>query len=160
MAMIVMFDSMIYDEILASEGVLDLLKIKHSKGHIEIIDTHVQHNQISNIPPEKNDHREKLLDLYEQLRPLAKRVPTAAGVWDVTRWDEGTFGEGTGDLKLDEIIKGNPDKYATDALIAVTAAAHVDVLVTKDDTLRSRIRDSSSELKTMSFDEFSQWLKS
>lgn len=88
--MIAMFDSMIYDKIIENEGFLDILKRRHSQGTLRIIDTHIQHDQLSATTDEWKKTR--LLALIDELKPLAVRVPTIGGVWDVTRWDEGTFG--------------------------------------------------------------------
>ncbi|MFM7346401.1 MAG: hypothetical protein ACKO1J_13670 [Tagaea sp.] len=155
--MIVMLDSMIYDKIIENDGFLDVLKRRHSQGTLRIIDTHIQLDQLSATTDECK--RTRLLALIEELKLLAVRVPTIGGVWDVTRWDEGTFGSDEENIAIEKAMNSNP-RHSQDALIAVTAAAHVDYLITEDRPLTNRISSSGLSLKVLTFEGFTKALGS
>lgn len=76
-------------------------------------------------------------------------------VWDQSNWDQANWGDDQTNINIDDLKIGNP-KHAADALLAVTAAAQVDLLVTEDVTFARRIQRSSLNLKVASYDEFVQ----
>jgi len=152
----VMFDSMIYDKIIETEGFLDLLKKRHRDGVLRILDTHIQQDQLT-ATPSSNSKRDQLLALYLELKPLAERIQTSVGVWDVSRWDEAEFG-GVDENNAIAKIMGPTGKHIHDALIAVTAAIHVDTLVTNESRLPNQIRSRFPNLEVLTFESFRQAL--
>jgi len=148
----VMFDSMIYDKIIETPGFLELLKKRHQQGVLRILDTHIQQDQLT-ATPLSNSKREPLLTLYEELKPLAKRVRTSGGAWDVARWDEADFGADAENNAITKIM-GPKGKHIHDALIAVTAAMHVDTLVTNESRLRNQIKSRFPNLEVLTFEGF------
>jgi rRNA-processing protein FCF1 len=66
-------------------------------------------------------------------------VPTSGAVFDLSKWDEATWGDAESDQAIERLGIGN-SKHAPDALIAATAAGLVDWLVTEDRPLTNRVR--------------------
>jgi predicted nucleic acid-binding protein len=78
-------------------------------------------------------------------------------VWDVSKWDECTWGDEATNAELEQIIKGNV-RHAADALIGITAANTADVLVTNDAQLISRMKVVRSDFSVWDFDTFVSFL--
>lgn len=151
MPMKVMLDSMIYDEIVAKEGFSRLLEDAVKCGHVVILKTHIQDDQLADIP---NECRREAV-----AKVPGHKIPTSAAIWGVSKWNEACWGDSAGDIKISHIQKGKP-KHSADALIAVTAALHADVLVTHDVQLRKRVEVTGSNLKVWDFKEFCGFIES
>jgi len=147
----IMLDSMIYDEIVAKEGFSRLLEDVVKCGHVVILNTHIQDDQLSEI--RKECKREAVAKVP------GHKIPTSAAIWGVSKWDEACWGDGAGDIKISDVQRGNP-KHSEDALIAVTAASHADVLVTHDTRFSSRVGATNSKLKVWNFQEFCSFINS
>jgi hypothetical protein len=146
----VMLDSNVHDEVIAVPGFSDRLRRAIVAGDIQIVTTHVQRDELERIAdPVK---RAAALDVPGAV------TATAGAVWSVSRCDQAKYGEGDGDIKYAEIFKGNP-RDIEDALIAITAASEVDVLVTQEKTkLPSRILATGSKLKVWDFDRLRRYV--
>ena len=84
---------------------------------------------------------------------------TSGAVWAVSKWDQATWGDGAGDVKLSDVIsdKGN---HIRDALIATTAAAECEVLVTDEKKrLPNKIKNAGSRLKVWNSEQFISCVK-
>lgn len=127
----------------------EVLAALHQSGQIEILITHIQEDELSRIP---NKTKRELV-----MKVPGNRVSTEGAIWNVSRYGEATFGSGGGDLKIEDIQKGNPS-HSEDALIATTAAAKADILVTDEGTLPKRIRTSGSKVKVWDFLEFQKYI--
>jgi hypothetical protein len=79
-------------------------------------------------------------------------------IWDVSQWDECTWGDDEGAEILDHVMNGNI-VHAEDALIGATADAAADVLVTQERRLGNRLRAAGSQLPIWTFEEFAVWLR-
>jgi predicted nucleic acid-binding protein len=138
-------DSNIYDKIVATEGMIELLEQLHACKTIEIIKTHIQ-----------DDELDRIADMHK--RRSVKAIPgelveTEGAVFAVSRFDMCTYGEGTGDVKIPDVQKGKP-KHSRDALIATTAAVKADILVTEDERLAKRVRAVVPSIDVWGFDQF------
>ncbi|MDA9504342.1 hypothetical protein XI09_06180 [Bradyrhizobium sp. CCBAU 11386] len=94
-----------------------------------------------------------LLEIYG----LAEKVPTSGAVWDVSRWDECSWGTDKVNASIVALMSGNQN-HAEDALIAATAAGEADVLVTNETRLASKIQRAGFSVKVWSWSEFVAWL--
>lgn len=99
----------------------------------EFIVSHIQIDELNNTTDADKDRRARLHLVLSGLRP--KLVLTESFVWDVSRWDNGKFGDGfTYDaLKsaLDQLNK-NKKNNSVDALIAEVAIKNAWTLLTAD----------------------------
>ena len=117
---------------------------------MKLISTHVQRDELSLAPDHKRD---ALLAIYE----LSEVAQTTGAVWDVSRWDQSTYGSDEVNTSIDALMAGNP-KHAEDALIAATAAGEADVLVTNETRLASKIQRAGFAVDLWSWDQFVAWL--
>ena len=145
-----MLDTNVYDRIVADEAFLTKLIKAHNDGKIVVLETHVQRDELARISDDAK-------------RALVKRVPgvkivTSGMVWDVSRFDEGTFGDGAGDVCVSDLLTpaGNS---AQDALITATSSYAADVLVTEDKRIPKRVRATNSKLAVWNFDRFKAYVE-
>jgi hypothetical protein len=146
-----MLDSNVHDLIAADQCVLDAIKQRIVDNRLKLVSTHVQRDELSLAPEPK---RAALLEIYG----LAEKVPTNGAVWDVSSWDECSWGTAKVIASIVELMMGNPN-HAEDALIAATAPGEADAFVTNDNRLASKIRCSEGSVKVWSWDEFVGWLR-
>jgi hypothetical protein len=144
-----MLDSNIYDEIIATPGMTELLNELHQSGQIEIIKTHIQEDELEKIPD--SDKRSRIMKVP------GTKVRTEGAIWNVSRWGQGTWGSGSGDIKIEDIRKGIA-KHSEDALIATTAAVKADILVTNEKRLSKRIAASGSRIKVWNYADFQKYI--
>lgn len=146
----IMLDSNVHDLIVADQATKDAILKRIAEGRLKLISTHVQRDELSLAPSTKRD---ALLAIYQ----LNDVVQTTGAVWDVSRWDQSTYGSDDVNASIDAMMAGNP-KHAEDALIAATAAGEADVLVTNESRLASKIRRSGFAVDVWSWDQFVTWL--
>ncbi|MSO85492.1 MAG: hypothetical protein EXR02_06765 [Rhodospirillales bacterium] len=114
----IMLDSNVYDQIIARDGFSNRLNEAVQRGHIEILKTHIQDDELTRIPdPEK---------VRAVSEVPGQEINTSGSVWGVSKWGKSCWGDGPADIKFDDIQRGN-SKHTNDALIAITAAAQADV---------------------------------
>jgi hypothetical protein len=128
----VMLDTNIFDMVLS--GAFDV----NSLGAITIFATHVQHDEIAAIP---DLLKRKKLQLVFQ-RTVQNIVPTNMAVWDVSRFDQSSYGTDTQNalfekmrselVAKDKKSKNQAKNQARDILIAVTAIANDFAFYTSD----------------------------
>jgi len=139
----IMLDSNIFDNVAATPGLTDDLRALEKGGELEIVSTHVQDDQLKNIP-----------DLAKRKAVLAiprRIVPTTEFVLGTSRLDQACLGDGeAGGIYYDDIQINNP-KHVEDALIALAAAREVDVLVTHDKQLSKKIKAAATNLQVWVF---------
>jgi predicted nucleic acid-binding protein len=141
-----MIDTNIFDAILEAPTSVALLNDLTNRGKLVIMVTHVQADEIAAMSEVKREKREALQNLAAGL--ITTTLPTSGAIWGVTKW-----GQGTDELRIGDIMRSNP-KDAQDALIAITAAAHADVLVTNEEALPRRIRAKGATLEVLNFAHF------
>ncbi len=97
--------------------------------------THIQHDEL--LATKRTERLDALLRVFQSVE--AERVPTAAAVWDVSKWGEAEWGDGDGfyGAPLESLNKMNNSRKnnAHDVLIALTAIKRGQVLVTTDGDL-------------------------
>lgn len=145
----IMLDSNVYDEVIAVPRFTDRLRAAIASGDIQIVTTHVQRDELSEIrDPVK---------LAATLDVPGTVTATAGAAWNVSQWDQARWDEGTGDIVYTDIFKSNP-RDIEDALIAITAASEADVLVTQEKTLPKRIAATGSKLVVWNFDRLKRFV--
>ncbi len=89
---------------------------------------------------------------------ITKKVPTSGGVWDVSKFNQFRWGDGSsGGVSVDDIR--SPSKgHTKDALIATTAARDADVLVTDKKRLTNRMEILKPPCKIWGFDQFKKYI--
>jgi predicted nucleic acid-binding protein len=128
-----LFDTNIYDEILKVPGLSKTLSELVNAGKIVILQTHIQREELSRI--------QDVVKRSAALAIPAEPVATSGAVWDFSRFGEATFGDGSGDAKIDD-LRSPTGGHIADALIGTTVAALADALVTEDKRLANRLRAS------------------
>ena len=146
----IMLDSNVYDLVVADQVILSAIKRRIADGRLTLVSTHVQRDELSLAPETK---RAALLAIYG----MADSVSTTGAVWDVSKWDECSWGSDAISASIVALMAGNP-KHAEDALIAATAAGEADVLVTNETRLASKIQRAGFSVKVWSWSEFVAWL--
>jgi len=136
-----MLDTNIYDRIIARRGFTDQLNQAVVAGHIEILRTHIQDDEIARIP--------NVTKQAEMRKVRARKVSTTGAAWGVSKWGEARW-SGSGAVKFGDIAKGNPI-HAEDALIAMTAEVEADVLVTEDRAMEARVKEKTEHLEVWRF---------
>ena len=145
-----MLDSNVHDLVAANPVVKEAI-IKHVRdSSMTLISTHVQHDELSRAPASKRD---ALLTIYG----LTEVVQTTGAIWDVSRFDQSTYGTDETNASMDAHMAGNP-RHAEDALIASTASGTSDVLVTNETRLASKIKRAGFSVEVWSWDQFITWL--
>jgi hypothetical protein len=150
-------DAMIYDKLASHRDCLKLLVRACRAGAVEVLRTHIQEEQLKATPDATK--RDRLRATMEAIP--ATRVPTDGAVWDLSRWDECRWGDGSSDIKLDDIKGNSKPKHYADALLVTTAAVIADVFVTEEKgRLPRRIRARQSKLQIWNFQELDTYLNS
>jgi len=120
-----------------------------SNGTIELISTHIQRDQILDIP---DDPAKKAA--LEELLTHARMVGTRGVVLDLSRLDEARIGSDEDHKLIDHI--GDRE----DALIATTATNDADVLVTDDARFTSKLMSyPGNRCEVIDFSQFEKRLK-
>ncbi len=141
----IMLDTNAYDEIVERSGFTARLNAAHNEGNVVILRTHIQEDELASIPDEKK--RAAVMQV------AGIKVVTSGAVWDLSKWDESTFGGGAGDTTIGDVMS-EAGNHVEDALIASTSAVDADVLVTDDRRLSNRVGLANSKLQVWSVDEF------
>lgn len=149
-----MFDTTGYNALAVNPEAFERLRALVEIGAIDVLKTHIQEDELRNTESEA-----KRTDLLAVYHALGTEVPTSGGIWDVSRWDKFKWGDGEGDVKLPDVTSENRN-HLEDALIAATAAAEADVLVTDDRRLTNRIGATGSRVEVWGFERLATYLRS
>src|SRR5687768_311672 len=109
-----MLDTNVFDAVIAVHDVPDKLNALSKLGTIEIVTTHVQEDELAGIKDDAK--REGVLSISRVC------VTTAGAVFDTSKFDMATFGNGSEDGCSIEQIDSEKHNHTADALIATTAA--------------------------------------
>jgi hypothetical protein len=141
----VMLDSNIFDRIIESPGLVERLQSLRAAGLLDLIVTHVQEDELAGAPDAKR----------RAYPPVPRRVvKTSVAVLGVSRLGKARLGEGqAGGLDFG-VLAGPNSTHVKDAVIALSAAGEVDVLVTSDERLANRVKAEAQELRVWTFEEF------
>ena len=146
----IMLDSNVHDLIVADQQVKAAILKRIAGGRLKLISTHVQRDELSLAPAQKRD---ALLAIYE----LSDVAQTTGAVWDVSRWDQSTYGSDEVNASIEALMGGNPN-HAEDALIAASASGEADVLVTNETRLSSKNLRAGFGVEVWSWGQFVTWL--
>ncbi|HUU19501.1 MAG TPA: hypothetical protein VMW72_20295 [Sedimentisphaerales bacterium] len=145
-----MLDSMVYDKIVATPQMVDRLNQLSKDGKVVVLCTHIQQDELACISDKQK--REAVAKI------IRKHVPTSGGVYDVSKWDQFTWGDGSsGGFGIDD-VRSDSKKHTNDALIATTAARDADVLVTEERRLANRMKALHSSCKVWAFDRLKEYI--
>jgi hypothetical protein len=116
---------------------------------------YVMHVQGDELHATRNRERAgQLLKMFEAVE--REQIPTAAAVWDVSKWNEAEWGDARGlyGVMLERLNRMNTNKAnnAQDVLTALTALKRGLRLVTDDRDLTTVMREHGGS--ALSFDEF------
>ncbi len=144
-----MLDTQIIDLIVGTPGMVDGLNQLSAAGEMVILCAHIQEDELAGIPDEH-----KRADIAKIVK---EKVPTAGGVWDVSKWGEFTWGDGrSGGVSIND-VRAKSHSHTKDALIGTTAAQHADVLVTEDRRLANRMRALQSSCVIWGFNQLKEY---
>jgi predicted nucleic acid-binding protein len=104
--------------------------------------THVQYDELNNVPDKDKERRAQLSLVTAKLRP--KLIPTESTAWDVTRWDQAKLGEGATYNDVRAALDARNRRKANnpqDALIAESALKNGWTLLTADRDLADVVED-------------------
>jgi len=149
----IMLDTNIYDWIIETPEMVKRLKQLSEENKLVILCTHIQEDELANIPNEKRT-------AITEIKEILKKVPTNGAVYDVSRYGEATYDDGgTCGIGISDIRSSKKrEKHVHDALIATTAARYADVLVTEDKRLAKRMGEASTPCRVWSFAEFKEYV--
>ncbi len=148
----VVIDSMIISRIAETAGLVQRIQRASANGSLTIVETHLLRDQLSQTPDAAR--RTLLLRVYDALPMVA--VPTSGFVLDVSRLDDGEFGDESVDLE--GLATGGRGRMQ-DALLASTASGKADVIVTEDGDLRKTVNAKKLQCKVWSFADFSRFVE-
>lgn len=146
----IMFDTNVHDLVASDPVVLNAVRQSIADGRLKLITTHIQRDELSRAPEPK---RTALLNIFE----LAEVVATAGAVWDVSNWDDCTWGTDHINASITKLMGGNP-RHAEDALISATASSDADALVTNETRLASKAERAGFSGDIWSWHQFVAWL--
>jgi hypothetical protein len=149
-AMKIMLDSNIYDKIVAMPPMVERLNQFSGEGELIILRTHIQEDELNRIPDRKK--REAVAKI------ITKTIATSGFVWDKSKYDAGTWGDGSSTGVSVDDIRSSSGGHTEDALIATSAAGNADVLVTDDKRLRNRMKDLKAPCRIWTFGDLSLYV--
>lgn len=146
----IMLDTNAYDMIVERPGFMEKLNAAHDNGGLVILRTHIQEDELAAIPDPKK--RAAVMEV------AGTKVATSGAVWDLSKWDEATWGDGAGDVRVGDVAT-TAGNHMEDALIASTAAVEADVLVTNERRLPKRIWLAGSKLEVWNVEKFAAYVE-
>jgi predicted nucleic acid-binding protein len=147
----VMLDTNIYDRIVETPGMASALDQLTAAGRIQILTTFIQQDEIAAIPDVVKRSKVKSV--------RTTKVTPTAGMYGVTPYGESPYGcDGSeGVLPVDALMSRSGKRWQ-DALIASTASAKADVLVTEDADLKSRVARAGIRCEVWGYECFRQYI--
>ncbi len=145
-----MFDTQIYDLIIAIPNLTDCINCLSTNNKIEVLCTHIQNDELSKIP----DH-----DKYVKVSLIKrKQVTTAGAIYGVSKYGAAKYGNGSSSGISIGQIRSPSGKHTKDALIATSASQYADVFVTEDGRLSKKLRGISASCEVWSFEKFKDYI--
>jgi predicted nucleic acid-binding protein len=154
----IILDSNIFDQLLIETVFLDLLENAAIEGQITLVVTHIQENEL--LQTGDAAKRAALLSVFNRLAKLSNKVPTQGCIPGFIQPGFSCPSDGGPHVKLNDIRDDKKPKHAADALLAATADAEADVLVTQENRLPNRIGDTNSMLKVWNFTQLKAYITS
>jgi predicted nucleic acid-binding protein len=146
----IMFDTNIYDLIIATPGMAGRLNQLTKEGKLVVLCTHIQEDELARIPDEKK--RQAIAEICR------KKVTTSGAVWGVSKWDLAPYSPGENTkINIEDIRKGKVED-SKDALIGATSERDADVLVTEDKRFMDRMKSLNSSCEIWDFAKLQSYL--
>ena len=143
----IMFDTNAFDRLLEGAIPLELIQKSLSLGYRYFI-THIQTDEVSDIPDEKKEKRHKMVLFLSAVAPSL--IPTESTALDVSRWGFAKLG----DAKLYKELLNESKNNVKDALIGETAIKNNFILVTENNEFKSKVEKlGGTALKVNEFNE-------
>lgn len=172
----VMFDTNIYDALVADTATFQKLIGLIDRGEIQIITTHIQDDELPERIKEAFHIEEEEIPTsgfvigvsrigqaklgHTKSRLKEENLPTAGAVWGVSKWGESKWGDGSqSGISLDDIATATGN-HIEDALIATTASENCDIFVTNDARLFKRLKKIAPKCQTMNYEGFKNFISS
>lgn len=114
-----MLDTNIADDLLVRLLLLPTLRAAVDSGRVELLVTHLQIDEVMEIPDSRSERRDALVNVLASLP--ARRVDTYGDVMGRTRMGHGMMASTEHSRLYNELISGNI-RYQEDALMVLTAA--------------------------------------
>lgn len=141
-----MLDSNAFDQIIVDPELIKAIVEASRLGKMRILVTHVQEDELKRMPD-----IQKLNAIAQIPREV---INTSGAIYRVSKYGQAVYGNANiNGLTLADVQKGNP-KHAEDALIALTAFKHADVLVTEDRPFRNKVKKMQSLISIWAFSDF------
>ncbi|MBI3702717.1 MAG: hypothetical protein HY244_02415 [Rhizobiales bacterium] len=145
-----MLDTDIHDTIAVDEEFARRIKQCQAAGHITLQSTHIQQEEIADIPTDRDIGQANVVD--------TQRIGASVLVWGKSLWGEDRWGTKDMNEAFVQLQKGNL-KHTEDAMIGVTALTDADILVTNDQRFRTKFQSLTSRVIVMSSEEFAAFLQ-
>jgi len=153
----IMFDTNIFDLILENnltEKVIQFLR----KEKMQLLITHVQLDEVSAIPDNKREKREKLSKIIKKLNP--RLIATTGVIVGESRVGRSSFGPKELIEKIRKYKKeSNPSR---DSLIYTTAFLKSNIFVSNDKVrnkiLQKIVKENDIKICILNFEGFKNWL--
>lgn len=146
----VMFDSNAFDALVEGRISLNLIQKSKEKSY-EYHITHIQTDEIADIPDSKKDKRKLMILFLTSVKPDV--IPTETFVLDHSRLDFGKLGNG----EIYKQLVKEDNSNINDALIGETSINNNFLLITDDKELRNKVNSLGSTSKKIS--EFIELIK-
>ena len=143
MAINVMIDTMIYDEISRDVILKARLDTLQNERILEFVTTHIQSDQLSRIPQNR--------DIGQASAIHTRNIATSVLILGYSRLGQEQLGDENGSYSRLDV--SNP-KNTPDAIIAATALSRADIFVTNDIRLANRIVSLGTSLTVVNLDAF------
>ena len=152
----IMFDSNAFDKIL--DGTIKIEDLEKSKEIFDYYITHIQTDELSNVPDSKKEKRNRFTLFLLHLAP--RIIPTSCTILGHSRLNYCCLGKAEYYNQLLNESKNN----INDSIIGETAIKNNLVIVTEDEKFKKKIIDIGGEAKTVSeflnlIKEESKWNK-
>ncbi len=150
----IFFDNMIIDKIMARHGLLESIQKATQRGAFLLVTAKIIRDKLSETPDDQ--HREKLLATYDALP--TQRVPTRGFILGISALGEGELVDDETAALLERLkTSGRGGRH--DALIAATAEAKANVLVTEDRDLVTRAEAVNLNCEIWNFEKFARFIQ-
>ena len=146
-----LLNSMVYDKLSVDRSSLENVIALCNAGRIEILQTHIQEDQLARTRDE--GRRIRLLGVMHAIP--ASKVSTRGAAWGLSKWDRCRWSDASGGHI--DVADRKPAQHA-DALLVSTAASEADVFITEDKRLRKRVATLGLRLHVWTFDQFRDYL--
>ena len=146
----IMLDTQIYDRLADRPPLISALNSLQDRTELSVLSTQIQEDELAGMKDASK--------AYEVAKLSRERAHTAGGVYGTSKYDTGTYGDGSGSGISIEDVRSPSKRHSRDALIATSASMHADVLVTEDRRLANRLKRLSPRCQLWTFSKLEEWI--